>query len=496
MKKNIHGINVRTHLRADSPVGSALNHNEALVRHAAKPGLKVRTRVRAGQLTVNHNEAIVRAQGRRSGIRVRTHLKAAGTQFQHNETLVRNVAKGGLKMRTSVRAGSLAMNHNDALVRSAGEPRGVKIRTSVRAGLVSNNHDETLVRYAARGRCQHADDAEDQWRDRIFYRVSPGSRRGGWSTPKRMMPDRFGLAAGVLVCSLVLATVARAQDVAGGKDHPLIARYPGSQIWQYDAKEFNEVAVPLGGIKGDNFAKTEKIAGRTTTINYNDPLKRSVLEVFRNYDMALKSAGFQVLFTCADAACGAGQGAYVDQLRYWPWASGYGQRHLTGKLARPEGDVYVTLHVQGRNPDQTQTFLTIVETKPMETGLVTVDAAALGKDLGRTGHVAIYGIYFDTGKADVKPESEAALTEITKLLTEDAALRLHVVGHTDSVGDLAMNMDLSRRRAQAVVQVLTTKHGIAAARLRADGVGPLAPVASNDTDDGRAKNRRVELVKQ
>ncbi len=117
------------------------------------------------------------------------------------------------------------------------------------------------------------------------------------------------------------------------------------------------------------------------------------------------------------------------------------------------------------------------------------------KDLARTGHVAVYGIYFDFGKADVKSESEPMLKEIAKLLQQDPRLKLHVVGHTDSVGELAYNLDLSRRRAQAVVQVLATKHGIAPGRLRGDGVGPLAPVASNDTEEGRAKNRRVELVK-
>jgi outer membrane protein OmpA-like peptidoglycan-associated protein len=80
------------------------------------------------------------------------------------------------------------------------------------------------------------------------------------------------------------------------------------------------------------------------------------------------------------------------------------------------------------------------------------------------------------------------------LLKQDPKLKLHVVGHTDSVGELKFNMDLSRRRADAVVKELTTKHGVASARLRSDGVGPLSPVASNKTDEGRAKNRRVELV--
>jgi len=158
--------------------------------------------------------------------------------------------------------------------------------------------------------------------------------------------------------------------------------------------------------------------------------------------------------------------------------------------------VYVSLNVWGPGAARPQVSLYVVDMKPMEAGLITVDAAALAGDIARTGHVAVYGIYFDTGKAEVKPESDATLKEIAKLLQQDPKLKLHVVGHTDNVGEIAMNMDLSRRRGNAVVQALTSKHGIAAARLRADGVGPLTPVASNDTEEGRSKNRRVELVKQ
>ncbi len=116
--------------------------------------------------------------------------------------------------------------------------------------------------------------------------------------------------------------------------------------------------------------------------------------------------------------------------------------------------------------------------------------------VARTGHAAIYGIYFDSGKADIKPESDATLKEIAKLLQADPALKLYVVGHTDNQGSLQSNMDRSRRRADAVTKQLTTKYAVSAARLSPQGDGPTAPVASNDTEEGRAKNRRVELVKQ
>jgi outer membrane protein OmpA-like peptidoglycan-associated protein len=106
----------------------------------------------------------------------------------------------------------------------------------------------------------------------------------------------------------------------------------------------------------------------------------------------------------------------------------------------------------------------------------------------------VYGIYFASGKADLTPESGAALTAIGDLLARNPALALHVVGHTDNVGELAANLDLSSRRAAAVVAALMREHGVAATRLEPHGVGPLAPVGSNATEEGRARNRRVELV--
>jgi outer membrane protein OmpA-like peptidoglycan-associated protein len=127
---------------------------------------------------------------------------------------------------------------------------------------------------------------------------------------------------------------------------------------------------------------------------------------------------------------------------------------------------------------------------------ITANAEAMGNDINATGHVSIYGIYFDTGKADIKPESDAAIAEIAKLLTNNGALKVYVVGHTDNVGSFDANMKLSKDRADAVARVLTSKHSIAADRLKAYGVSSLSPVTSNDTDEGRAKNRRVELVKQ
>ncbi len=139
--------------------------------------------------------------------------------------------------------------------------------------------------------------------------------------------------------------------------------------------------------------------------------------------------------------------------------------------------------------------LTIVEKEVMKQE-VEANAEAMGNDINTTGHVSIYGIYFDTGKAEIKPESDAAIAEIAILLKNNNALKVYVVGHTDNAGSFDANMKLSKDRSAAVTNSLVSKHGIASSRLMAYGVSSLNPIASNKTEEGKAKNRRVELVEQ
>lgn len=302
-----------------------------------------------------------------------------------------------------------------------------------------------------------------------------------------------------LISAAVAVAFAQGKDVNGSKDHPLVSRYPGSFIKEYKTAEFDEFNLPLSKSNGGKLEKSQRLEGKITRISYAVPAGRSILEVYRNYETALRNAGFQVLFNCVNIdGCGGTGPVLWAPNRNEDWSWGAGQRYLSAKLPRAAGDVYVSLHV-GQWSDLrngSAVMLYVVESKPMQGDLIKVDAAALGGDLANSGHAAVYGIYFDTGKSEVKPESEAALTEIAKLLQQDAKLKLLVVGHTDNVGTLAANMDLSRRRAEAVVQALTAKHGVAAARLIALGAGPMAPVAPNAAEEGRSKNRRVELVQQ
>jgi outer membrane protein OmpA-like peptidoglycan-associated protein len=311
---------------------------------------------------------------------------------------------------------------------------------------------------------------------------------------------RTVFAACLLLGLAAPVAAAQDQDMEGSKDHPLITRYPGSYIAKYLTKEFDEFSLPLGPVEEENkITKNQHLEGKITRIVYVAPAGRTVLEVFRNYQSALKKAGFETLFTCGPQGCGSTiANAYAnsgDNTDYW--GPEHGIHYISAKLARPEGDVYVSLLVDDQGPDsRANAELYVIEVKPMESDLITVNAASLAKDINRTGHASVYGIYFDTGKADVKPESDATLKEIAKLLQGDPSLKLYVVGHTDNQGALDMNMDLSRRRAEAVLSALTTKYAVPAVRLKAYGSGPYAPVASNDSEAGRAKNRRVELVKQ
>jgi outer membrane protein OmpA-like peptidoglycan-associated protein len=162
-----------------------------------------------------------------------------------------------------------------------------------------------------------------------------------------------------------------------------------------------------------------------------------------------------------------------------------------GDFTVHKGNTWILVEVSGSGAYK-ETIVVEIQLKQE----VVADAAALSSGLAGNGHVVANGILFDTGKAEVKPESAPGLQEIVKMLQQNPKLKLYVVGHTDNVGALAANLDLSRQRATAVVRVLTTQYGVAADRLQPYGDGPYAPVASNDSEDGRTLNRRVELVKE
>jgi OmpA-OmpF porin, OOP family len=267
-----------------------------------------------------------------------------------------------------------------------------------------------------------------------------------------------------MLCMFGGLAQAQTPDRAGCTDHPLFpTRMPEYRLADCKVQEFG--AYDFKGLKGQ---KTP-VEGKFTFLTYeftgqraNEP---SPVAILRNYENAIKKVGGTILQTMTN---------------YW----------VNGKIVKDGQEVWAEIE-RGNG----RIWLRIVEKKAMEQ-FIQADAAALGNDIRTTGHAAIYGIYFDTGKSVIKPESAQAIGEIAKLLQADATLKIHVVGHTDNVGAVEANITLSKARAEAVLQALVRDHGIAAARLNAYGCGQFAPIASNDAEEGRAKNRRVELVKQ
>jgi outer membrane protein OmpA-like peptidoglycan-associated protein len=313
----------------------------------------------------------------------------------------------------------------------------------------------------------------------------------------------FVLAA--LIAVLLDVTPAAAGPPKNAKDHPMISRYEGSTILAYEQSEYDEFPLltkkvtASGGIE-KNLGATQAVKGKVTRITYQAPPKRTTLEVFRNYEQELERHGFKVRFQCTNTQCG-GRKFNHAVASYTYFGEDYkDQRYLAAKLSRSQGDVYVAvyaaMHRSGAKAEnnRVRVQLDVIEAKPMDTGMVKIDPKQLARDIDSDGHVAVYAIYFETNSAKLKSESDAALAVIAQMLEQQPELRLLVVGHTDHRGGLKHNMDLSKRRAQAVVKALVDKHDVSTKRLTADGVGYLAPVASNKSEAGRAKNRRVELV--
>lgn len=329
----------------------------------------------------------------------------------------------------------------------------------------------------------------------------------------------------IALCAALLAgSAACAQtppDLKGSQDHPLLQRFEGAWLVGYQQQGFGATQWPRSSkIKDwDHLAEVVDFEGRITRLAYITPKGKTPLEVFRNHEQALAAAGFQTLWRC-ETKCDDS---------YWRWhrhlkpqegmsfldagienrtggrnnvsrpVSGEDVRLWVGQLPRPEGDAVRVQLISSAavNPgtERAATWVQILEPAEMQTSQVVVNAQQLSGTLGQVGKVALYGLLFDTGKAALKPESKGQLNEMAALLKAQPALKVFIVGHTDNVGNFDANRALSLARAQAVVAALT-QAGIAADRLSAQAAANFAPVASNASEAGRAKNRRVELVAQ
>ncbi len=315
----------------------------------------------------------------------------------------------------------------------------------------------------------------------------------------------------LLALCFLFSTMATAQDVAGSKDHSVINRYLNSTIKFYYQKAYNEVKMVTAASKGEP-TKTFKAKGKHTSILYAGPEGRSIIEIFRNYEQAIRDAEGEILFSCTGQYAPEGCDAYksyfslkffdnvyssrrnsTDQYLYMEGGS-ENQAFLTAKIEQPTAIIYIEIGITGKflgHPTSIQ--VEIVEEKKMDTGLITVDKIA--NAIRQKGKIALYGIYFDTGSSTLKSTSKATLSALTTYLKANSSLNFYVVGHTDDTGNFENNQQLSKARAEAVKTYLM-QQGIASSRLISDGAGPLAPIATNDTSEGQQLNRRVELVKR
>jgi outer membrane protein OmpA-like peptidoglycan-associated protein len=322
----------------------------------------------------------------------------------------------------------------------------------------------------------------------------------------------------VSIISFVAVTIAviaslNAADLEGSRDHPLFKRYDGAEIVKYSFREYDDMTIPLGKARSSSeLEKSIHVEGVITRLTYKIPLGRSPLEIIRNYEKELVEMGFLPLFSGGGTDLGSyfAEAAGYKEIKWPPnipalTLNSDTQRFLAAEKKGAEDTITVALYaIENRfwagnlkdiEKGQVLLQVDIIQSRPMELKMVTVAAEEMAEKIGISGSVALYGIYFDTGKADIRAESSATLEQVAKLLQDDPALKLLVVGHTDNVGTFAYNMELSMRRATMVVNELQSRYSTPVERLFPVGVSYACPVASNSTEEGRAKNRRVALVK-
>ena len=292
----------------------------------------------------------------------------------------------------------------------------------------------------------------------------------------------------LLSLSLFPAAAFAQNDATGCKDPELFNRMPGHYIERCEQSQFEMRRFPVGPLTGDT-AKTAEVEGPFRVFVYrpkDGTTPASTLQIQRNFQNAIKAAG------------GTVEGTYPEwcKLRLddsFKLGNSCTESGTTLKVTKngKETWVFVDATAFGKTGYREGYILYMMEREAMAQDIV---ANELLDKINKDGMVALY-LNFDTGSANLQASSASQLDQIAAMLKSAPALAVEVGGHTDNVGDAAANQKLSQARAGAVVSALVGR-GIPAARLTPKGYGATSPVADNRTEDGRAKNRRVELVKR
>ncbi len=316
------------------------------------------------------------------------------------------------------------------------------------------------------------------------------------------------VATGVLGISSAFA-----QDAKGLKDHAIVGRFLGSKILNGEVKSFDERALQSAKLADNDtaFSAANSItrSGKITNLVYEGPRTASSIEIAANYRQRLDTLGYKTIYACDTAACsGFGPINRAVNLTFgqpawgmWSFAGGYGRNPRYVLMERSADGTRSTVALlvgeAGNAGDAPRYALLIVDQAAMATGQITVPTPkGIADAFAAEGSIDLYGVFFDTGSASIKPESAPTLKAIADLMAQEPKLSLIVVGHTDNVGDFAANVKLSQARAAAVTTALTTQHKVAATRLTPFGAGMSSPAASNATEAGRGRNRRVELTQR
>lgn len=289
----------------------------------------------------------------------------------------------------------------------------------------------------------------------------------------------------------------RAVNLAG----PFETNFPGAKRFGDKYRKYDEVKVPAAATENGKLRSVLSLEGELSWKVY--ALRRHVaaLEVIHSYRQALEAAGYEKLFSCSRRSCGRSfmrdslelGRSFTPNGDHWIENSEY---YVLMRRESAQGTVHMAIWGYTQPNDYDAVRALRVVAKPLRLGLIKVSAEAMAKQLRTAGMVQIYGIYFDVDKTSVRADSKPVLDEIARMLGANKDIALFVDGHTDAQGEDQYNLGLSKRRAAAVVAALVDQRGIEPERLQARGFGESKPVASNDSEIGRAKNRRVELVMQ
>lgn len=301
-----------------------------------------------------------------------------------------------------------------------------------------------------------------------------------------------------IVCIILISGL----SISAQENDEIISLYEGSELMYDDNIGFETFYY----LTGENSHKA--IDGKINRKFCKAPDAVTPYEIIKNYEKAISAKGGTIIHLSRDAY------RYTDEetgSRVWfmrdlfsnarlkPLERGWAyaelpdeaEDYVVGKLATPEHDIFISVASAVIEEATYYTIVTAVA-EPMDMDNVTLNI--LNEGIAQSGRVAIYDIYFDTGKSEVKNESASALRIIADYLKNNSDQKFLIVGHTDNTGDFDANIELSMARAEAVLEKLVSEYGVDASQLKPYGFGSASPQMSNATEEGRARNRRVELV--